>query len=501
MSTSGAVDGSFLAQARQLVAAAAAETPVPAARAELEGALIRLDEPLRVAIAGKVKAGKSTLLNALVGEALAPTDAGECTRIVTWYRDGTTYRVELVPRDGEAVQVPFERREGSLDVDLGDREPGEVDRLLVTWPSQRLRQLTLVDTPGIDSVSVDVSGRTLDFLTPESGRATQADAVIYLMRHLHATDVRFLEAFHDDELARATPVNALGVLSRADEVGACRPDAMMSAARIAARYDADPRVRRLCATVVPVAGLLAQAAATLSEAEYQALGAISEAPAELVDELVLSVDHFSGAEVPVAPPAEQRRRLVERLGLFGVRVALEALASGQAPSASILAQHLSEVSGIEALRRELANRFAHRAGVLQARSALAVFDAVVASGGLDAASELAARREQIEAGAHELTEVRILDALRHGDLGLRAEELGVAERLVRGGPVAERLGLAPDAGAPEVRAAVEDAIGRWQTRAEHPLSSQPARDVSRALVRSLEGMLAVMASEERGDPG
>ena len=43
----------------------------------------RLDEPLRVAIAGRVKSGKSTLLNALVGDRLAPTDAGECTRIVT----------------------------------------------------------------------------------------------------------------------------------------------------------------------------------------------------------------------------------------------------------------------------------------------------------------------------------------------------------------------------------------------------------------------------------
>ena len=54
--------------------------------ASLTGIVERLQGPIRLAIAGKVKAGKSTLLNALIGEELAPTDAGECTRIVTWYR-------------------------------------------------------------------------------------------------------------------------------------------------------------------------------------------------------------------------------------------------------------------------------------------------------------------------------------------------------------------------------------------------------------------------------
>ena len=109
----------------------------------------RLDEPLRVAIAGRVKSGKSTLLNALVGERLAPTDAGECTRIVTWYRDGHTYQVMARPaRRRTDANCAFTRDDDAIEVDLGGLAPGDVDQLIVTWPSQALRTATLIDTPG-----------------------------------------------------------------------------------------------------------------------------------------------------------------------------------------------------------------------------------------------------------------------------------------------------------------------------------------------------------------
>ena len=121
----------------------------PKPRHRLQAVLDRLDEPLRVAIAGKVKAGKSTLLNALVGEELAPTGAGECTRIVTWYRDGITYRATLEPRHGDARQVPFTRDGGAITIDLGGTDAGDVNRLVIEWPSSSLRQMTLIDTPGI----------------------------------------------------------------------------------------------------------------------------------------------------------------------------------------------------------------------------------------------------------------------------------------------------------------------------------------------------------------
>ena len=44
------------------------------------------------------------------------------------------------------------------------------------------------------------------------------------MRHLHATDLKFLEAFKDTAAGKSGTVNALAVLSRADEIGAGRID-------------------------------------------------------------------------------------------------------------------------------------------------------------------------------------------------------------------------------------------------------------------------------------
>ena len=104
----------------------------PQAAGWLHDQLGRLDEPLRVAIAGKVKAGKSTLLNALVGEQVAPTDAGECTRVVTWYRDGTTPRSCCTPARARRGRCRSAGDDGALTIDLGRRPPRSVERLVVT---------------------------------------------------------------------------------------------------------------------------------------------------------------------------------------------------------------------------------------------------------------------------------------------------------------------------------------------------------------------------------
>lgn len=453
----------------------------------------RLDEPLRLALAGRVKAGKSTLLNALVGQELAPTDAGECTRIVTWYRHGITYRVDLEPVEGQAVQAPFTRDGGPLEIDLGGRHPDEVRRLTVAWPSRTLDELTLVDTPGLGSATVTTSERTVRFLTEADG-ADEVDAVCYLLRHVHAEDVRFLEAFHDDDLAHATPVNAVGVLSRADEVGVARLDALDSARRIAARWSADARLRRLCQEVVPVAGLVAQAGATLVEDEHRALATLAAQPAEALDALLLSADRFTADEAgpPEVVPLV-RRHLLDRLGLFGVRLSIDLLRRGEATGSTELARALLDRSGIGELRRLLSSRFAARAQVLKARTALAGLDDLLLRRPPPAGGErLAAEVEALTASAHELAELRLLSALRTDAVALKDVDRVRAERLLEETDVAARLGAPADADVEALRSAVAEELARWQRRAESPMAPPEVAAAARTLCRTCEGMLAAL---------
>ena len=464
--------------------------------AVLDDVMARLHEPLRVAIAGKVKAGKSTLLNALVGDELAPTDAGECTRIVTWYRHGITYRVSLVPRQGTPRQVPFTRTSGAIDVALDGLAADEVENLTVEWPAPALTRMTLIDTPGIGSISTDTSARSLAFLTPDDEQTTPSDAVVYLLRHLHAGDVAFLHAFHEEEYAQPSPVNCVAVLSRADEVSVGRLDAMDSAQRIARRYSGDPRLRRLVQRVTPVAGLLAQAGADLRELEFRRLRTLAEAGPAETEALLLSTDRFVNGEtaIPLAPP--ERQVLLERFGLFGVRLSVELLRRGEAATASQLATRLLDHSGIAALREVLLTQFSDRRDTLKARSALLAVQRLLAAAPVERGPVLANRLEQIRAGAHEFAELRLLNGLRLGDVDLRAEEAEEVERLMgaAGGGIGGRLGLAPDTPPEELSRVLFATLARWRQRAENPMSSLAVSAASRVVVRTCEGMYAELAA-------
>ncbi len=463
----------------------------PALAPQLRAIRERVEGPLRVAIAGRVKAGKSTLLNALVGERLAPTDAGECTRLVSWYRKGATYEVSAHRQDGSDQTLAFRRNDGALDIELGGLSESEVAWLDVRWPSSALDKITLIDTPGLASLNDENSRRTRDFLDTDGDGGSDADAVIYLMRHVHKDDVAFLDAFMDRAVAAASPVNAVAVLSRADEIGAGRLDAMESAARIAQRYEADPQVRSLCANVTPMAGLLAETGLTLREEEVANLRTLAQTEPEVLERMLLSTTELFDMSASTLT-VEIRRDLLDRLGLFGLRVALRELGDG-ATTAAQLGPRLVELSGLGGLRSIITDHFLPRARVLQARTALAALRQLArASAATDPRTATAIDREaeRIESSAVEFAQLRAAHLVASGAVRVNEAERAELGRLLLAPSPGAALGLGAGASTEEVRSAALAAVSRWRNRAADPLADPALAEVCETAARSCEAIYA-----------
>lgn len=460
----------------------------------------RLEEPLRVAVAGRIKAGKSTLLNALLGEQVAATDAGECTLMPTWYRHGETPSATLYLVDGRDLPLVLRRDDGRLALDLAGHSPDQVSRIEVRWPAPVLESMTLVDTPGLGSLTEETSRRTSDLVTPADPTTVGSgvDALIYLLQHRQASDVEVLEQFRrgsdpsGDQDER--PATVIGVLSRADEVGGGGMDALIKATDMASSYGRDSRIRTVCHQVLPVAGLLGQGAQTLRQAEFEGLRALASMPRERRELLLVSAHRFATAPGPDVDPAI-RRALLGRLGLFGIRLAMVLLPHGH-DTPTALSEELLRRSGVPRLADTVVTTYARAADLLKARTALAGLERLLATEPLPD-PELARRLEATLIAAQDLRELRLLARLRSEGLpGLGAAEVERALRLAGalGQADAERLGLGPEPVDPvEVERAALAELAHWRAVGNNPLAGRPLRDTCRTLATACEAILVGLA--------
>ncbi|HKS47333.1 MAG TPA: hypothetical protein VJT49_19920 [Amycolatopsis sp.] len=320
-------------------------------------------------------------------------------------------------------------------------------------------ELTVVDAPAPAPGTIE-------------GTLSEADAVLHLVRHPHHAELDFLHTVQDHPIARAAAVNAIIVLSRADELGGGRVDGLISARRLARRYRREPQARGLCQDVVPVAGLLARAARTLTQADVDAFVELARVPRAQLEAHLLSVDRFAALSAGHA-------ELLARFGMFGIRVTLPIVRRDVRTVEDLFAQ-LVPRSGLAELLESIEKNFTRRRSVLKARSALLGLEVVLRMEPRPAAAELASQLEQTLASAHDFRELRLLAAIHTGRVKLPEDLRAEAVRLTGG----QGTGLAERLSEVDLRGAIQ----RWRHYAENPALGSAERRAATVVLRSCEAI-------------
>ena len=170
-----------------------------------------------LAVLGQFKRGKSTLLNALIGEELLPSAIVPLTSVPTFLSWGPERLVKVIFLDGRAQECCFESA-GDASVFLAryvteSHNPKNhlgVARVEVEHPSPLLQKgVVLIDTPGIGSTFQHNTEATLNFLP-------QCDAALFLVSAdppITQVEIEFLKAVCDKVVRTLFLMNKVDYLS------------------------------------------------------------------------------------------------------------------------------------------------------------------------------------------------------------------------------------------------------------------------------------------------
>jgi GTPase SAR1 family protein len=133
------------------------------------------DDVFSLVVVGQFKRGKTTFINALLGEDLLPTAIIPLTSIITVLRYGDKLRITAFFENEAKKEIARDDLPLYITEKYNPKNEKGVNRVEITYPSQYLKNgVQIVDTPGIGSVFEHNTKTTYEYLS-------RADACIFLV--------------------------------------------------------------------------------------------------------------------------------------------------------------------------------------------------------------------------------------------------------------------------------------------------------------------------------
>ena len=167
------------------------------------------DRPLLVCVMGEFNSGKSSLVNALIGEEVAAMGVTPTTATINLLKYGHRKLARVIWRDDREELLAWSEVRSWLD-SLAPDEAAKVRQVELLYPAEELLRVNVVDTPGLNSL---VEGHE------ETAREVlaRADAVIWLFSAQQAGKQTEKEAL---ALLGEHRLKTVGVLNKIDRLSA-----------------------------------------------------------------------------------------------------------------------------------------------------------------------------------------------------------------------------------------------------------------------------------------
>lgn len=347
----------------------------------IENMLERVDQPCELAVVGRVKAGKSSFLNALLGEELALVGETEMTATINFFKYGTPkdeeHPVRVVWEDGSEewqTRAFLDSLQGNTKEVL-DRA-SKIDHLEYFVNNPILNNVTLVDTPGTGSIVDEHEDRTNDYLHAGKEQLrkkhneqsvnlkNRADAVIVITERVPTNETSTLVS----NLSMDTSAfNALGVMTKIDsEFNVNLEDWNRRSSQYA------EMLRNQLNTIIPISASIYKTVKKLESTGRlrEIKESLKNIPADEFEEVCSSKDNFLGNADDLneyfnsyGVSYEQRCHMVEDIDIWMTFYTIAKVLHSMPYEEAI--EYLINYSGMERMREVIERQFLNRSRIIR----------------------------------------------------------------------------------------------------------------------------------------
>lgn len=346
---------------------------IPQLRGVLEGIQMSLDEPMQLAVIGRVSSSKSTFVNALLGEEVVQMGKMVTTYNVCHLKYGNTNTpITVVFKNGQRSSVAREKLSEWAN-SCGKDLKKDVQYLEISYPNDFLKRINIIDTPGLDSAMNDDSRNTIDYL-----EKVRPDAIIMLFTHgaIAKDTLDTVKQYVGDTHRKLdiSPLNAIGLYTKIDDNWnvsyiSCNPLTIAKQTISESIYGLFPDVRETLYSIFPICARLGLAASIKKETDWLMFEKLLSLPENTFRRMLISDGLFvnNAYESETGLSSQERASLLEKYGRYGIYSIVDSIRNNKL-NRNNATEWMEDISGLSLVKKRLMTHFGERSVLIKSHN-------------------------------------------------------------------------------------------------------------------------------------